>query len=192
MLRQALRSEAFRRLVPDDAERIANRPAPADAVFRIWNTLVGERMKGGNTAYTANWVWNRLADGNNDRVPRALLQLFQQATDWERKELRTSAYDRSILRPRALMESLDAVSTEALAALLLEEFSELEPLKQRLMELGRSPVPARDLDQLKDEVALAREVGLISVYEGTESDPIRYRVPDIYRIGLGMSRMGQL
>ncbi|MCC6552861.1 MAG: ParA family protein [Polyangiaceae bacterium] len=192
VLRQALRSEAFRRLVPDDAERIANRPAPADAVFRIWNTLVGERMKGGNTAYTANWVWNRLADGNNDRVPRALLQLFQQATDWERKELRTSAYDRSILRPRALMESLDAVSTEALAALLLEEFSELEPLKQRLMELGRSPVPARDLDQLKDEVALAREVGLISVYEGTESDPIRYRVPDIYRIGLGMSRMGQL
>jgi len=192
VLRQALRSEAFRRLVPDEAERIANRPAPADAVSRIWNTLVGERMKGGNTTYTANWVWNRLADGNNDRVPRALLQLFQQATEQERKDHQAKPYDRSILRPRALIESLDAVSAEALNALLLEEFSELDPLRRRLEELGRSPVLARELDQLEDEVALAREVGLISVYEGTESDPIRYRVPDIYRISLGMSRMGQL
>jgi len=194
VLRQALRATPFRQLVDrDDAERLSRRQVlDHEAVYRVWRLLVGERMKGGNTTYTSNWVWNRLADANEDRGPRALLQLFQQATEWERKEHASSPYDKSILRPRALMASLDAVSREALDALLNEEFSELDALRQRLEELGRTPVWASELSQLKDDVALAREVGLLSVYEGTESDPIRYRVPDLYRIGLKMTRMGQL
>lgn len=192
-LHQALRSKAFSKLVStEDVERLSRRPvSDSESVYRVWNLLVGERMKGGNAAYTSNWVWNRLADANDDRGPRALLQLFQSATDWEREEHRRSPYDKSILRPRALMASLDSVAEESLGA-LLEEFSELQPLRRRLEELGRTPVWARDLEDLKDEVALAREVGLLSVYEGTDSEPVRYRVPDIYRIGLNMTRMGQL
>src|SRR5690349_25079364 len=110
-------------------------------------------MKGGNTTYTSNWVWNRLADANDDLGPRALLQLFQKATQWEQKEHRTNPYDKSILRPRALMESLNIVSGESLSA-LLEEFSELAPLLKQLEALQKSPVLARDLDPLKDEVTL--------------------------------------
>ncbi|WP_437877676.1 P-loop ATPase, Sll1717 family [Sorangium sp. So ce513] len=188
-IRQALLLPKFKKLVELSGD--ADGGLDDEAVYRAWNVLVGERMKGGNTTYTANWVWNRLADANNDRGPRALLQLFYSATQWERDEHRRNPYEKSILRPRALTESLDAVSVEAVSA-LMEEFPELDDLRQKLMALGRTPLQADELVGLDDEVALAREVGLLSVYEGTENDPSRYRVPDLYRIGLGMTRMGQL
>ncbi len=194
VLRQALRSPTFKKLVDaSDAARLSGGPVQdSEAVARVWNMLVGERMKGGNTTYTANWVWNRLADAKGNRGPRALLQLFEHAANWERQEHRQKPYDKSVIRARALIESLEAVSGEALSALVDEEFSELSSLRQKLEELKRTPVDAREFENLEDGVALAREIGLLSVYEGTESEPIRYKIPDIYRIGLGMTRMGQL
>jgi cellulose biosynthesis protein BcsQ len=193
VLRQALRSPSFRALLdPSDADRVTGKTArDAEAVYRAWNVLAGERMKGENTAYTANWVWKRLGDANGDHSPRILLQMFASATEQERREHEHTPYDRSILRPRVLRNSLATVSEHAISALLDEEFAELKPLCERLAELGRTPVHAQDLADLVNEVALAREVGLLAVHEGTASDPILYRVPDIYRLGLGMTRMGQ-
>ncbi len=192
VVRQALGSQNFAKLIDkSDAKRIVDGDTDEELVFRVWNILVGERMKGGNTTYTANWVWNRLADANDNRVPRALLQLFSAATEWEKNTHQRSPYEKTILRPRALMESLDTVSGESLSA-LMEEFPELTPLQEKLQSLGRSPLPAGALEGLDGEVALAREVGLLSIYEGTETEPSRYAVPDLYRIGLGMVRKGQL
>jgi hypothetical protein len=153
--------------------------------------LVGERMKGGKTTFTRNWVWNRLADANGDHSPRALLQLFYSARLWELREEQESPYDRSIMRPRALAESLATVSDEALGA-LREEFSELEVLLEELRRVGRTPLNATELVSVSPTIELAREVGLLEVYEGDEDDARRYRVPDLFRMGLGMSRMGQL
>ncbi|MFO1429971.1 MAG: AAA family ATPase [Candidatus Competibacteraceae bacterium] len=161
-----------------------------DEVFAAWNLLVGERMKGGKTAFTRNWVWNRLADGNEDHSPRYLLQLFHTVTNWEKKEHTRSSYEKSIIRPRALMECLPTVSRQALDA-LKEEFVELEPLLDRLRELGRTPISAGDLSEFDKPVQLAREVGLLAIYEGTEDSVERYKVPEIYRHALGMTRKGQ-
>jgi hypothetical protein len=193
VLQQALLSERFQEL-------IASTQLPAtseisgwaeDEVFRAWNILVGERMKGGKTAFTRNWIWNRLADGNGDRSPRSLLQLFRKARDWEIAESASSPYARSLIRPRALTQSLQSVSDEALAA-LQEEFTELDPLVARLREIGRSPLNAEEVEHLGNEIdALAREVGLLEIYEGTESEASRFRVPDLYRLALGMTRKGQ-
>jgi cellulose biosynthesis protein BcsQ len=192
VLRQALRAQSFRELVgADDVRQLEGQTArDDDAVHRVWNRLVGERMKGGRATYTSNWVWSRLGDANGDHSPRTLLQMFASATARERAEHKRAPYERSVLRPRTLMDSLDEVSRQAVDA-LLEEYSELVPLRAQLENLGKTPVHARDLDGLAEEVALAREVGLLSVYEGNESDPIRYRVPDLYRLGLGMTRYGQ-
>ena len=43
---------------------------------------------------------------------------------------------------------------------------------------------------MDEELSLAREVGLLSVYEGTEDAVQRYKVPDLYRLGIGMTRKG--
>jgi cellulose biosynthesis protein BcsQ len=191
LLKQACRVKKF----ADLSQSVSQKPVdqlddwPAEAVFDSWNLLVGERMKGGKTAYTRNWVWNRLADGNGDHSPRALFQLFREATTWERQEQRDNAYEKSVVRPRALIQSLPRVSEEAIQA-LQEEFTELTDLVTKLREIGRSPLDADELREV-DGVALAREVGLLEVYEGTEEEVRRYRVPDLYRIAIGMTRKGQ-
>ena len=155
-----------------------------------WNLLVGERMKGEKTAFTRNWVWNRLADANQDHTPRYLLQLFREVTRQEKIENQRAPYDRSILRPRAFIQALPTVSGQALDA-LREEYPELEALLERLANIGRTPVASEELSDLADAVALGREVGLIGIYEGTEDRVERYRVPEIYRHALGMTRKGQ-
>jgi hypothetical protein len=145
-LKQAMRSPAFQQMmstvnVEQDVDEWEE-----DEVRRAWNALVGERMKGGKTTFTRNWVWNRLADGQGDRGPRALSQLFREAVAWERVEEKRSTYDRSIIRPRALVPSLEKVSVEALQV-LLEEFGELEPLIETLRSLGRTPLDPADVKQ---------------------------------------------
>ena len=74
-----------------------------------------------------------------------------------------------------------------------EEFSdELGPLLKRLRDIGRTPFSAAELQDVSDAVGLGREVGLLSVYEGTTESVERYTVPEIYRHALGMTRKGQI
>lgn len=163
-------------------------------VFHTWSLLVGERMKGGKTAFTRNWVWNRLADGNHDHSPRALAQLFHQATELEREEQERTSYERSVIRPRLLVQSLETVSDQAAQA-LLEEFPELEDVKQALQWIGRTPFAPEEVAGVRpeavDHLALAREAGLVEIYEGTEQQVRRYKVPDLYRHALNITRKGQ-
>jgi hypothetical protein len=159
-------------------------------VFAVWNILVGERMKGGKAAFTRNWVWNRLADGNDDHSPRYLLQLMHAATEWERAESARSSYEKSVIRPRALIEVLPTVSGEALSAIKDEEFPELASLMAELQRIGHTPLDESELTE-SDQISLAREVGLLGIYEGTEDRVERYKVPEIFRYALKMSRKGQ-
>ncbi|WP_013320550.1 P-loop ATPase, Sll1717 family [Gloeothece verrucosa] len=160
-------------------------------VFEVWNLLVGERMRGAKSAFTRNWVWNRLADGSDNHNPRALLQLFVAAKDWEVKEQKRNNYEKSIIRPKALISSLERVSKEALDALIKEEFPELQELVDHLKTLGRTPFKAEEVKGFDEFLKLGLEVGLLAIYEGTEDEVQRYKVPDIYRLGIGMTRQGQ-
>jgi cellulose biosynthesis protein BcsQ/stress-induced morphogen len=159
-------------------------------VFEVWNLLVGERMQGAASAFTRNWVWNRLADGTDNRNPRSLLQLFKTATLIEKQEQQINPYEKTIIRPHSLRSSLDEVSTEALGA-LNEEFPELLELINKLRSLGSSPVKAREIQEFDQQLSLAKEVGLLAIYEGTEEDVQKYKIPDLYLKGIGMTRQGQ-
>lgn len=188
-------SEHFREVLKSSSGggRLASRTTgewTRDDVLEAWKLLVIERMKGGKSAFTRNWVWNRLGDANGDHAPRHLLQLFGAAVDWERQEQQQTPYMRSVLRPRSLVQCLDTVSNQAVEA-LSEEFTELEELMERLGRIGRTPVPAEELKDHEEAIELAREVGLLEAYEEVGDRVIRYRVPDLYRSGLGMVRKGQ-
>lgn len=196
-LKQALRASRFADYVQNklarpglDLRRTAVEFWPESLVYDAWTLLVGERVAGGKTAFTYNWVWSRLSDANYNHSPRALLQLFNEAVQLERRLQRTNPYERSVLRPRALVESLDKVSEEAITA-LREEFRELEPLFLALEEVGRTPFDASELDVDGSMETLAREVGLLGVDIGTRDDVERYRVPELYRKALNMGRRGQ-
>jgi cellulose biosynthesis protein BcsQ/stress-induced morphogen len=194
LVKQALQSMSFKELVESvEQGRLlsSNDYLSETQVFEIWNLLVGERMRGGKSAFTRNWVWNRIADGSNNHSPRALLQLFVQAKNWESGEQEQNPYWKTVIRPRALSASLEEVSKQALDALINEEFPELQDLINRLRDIGRSPFKATEVNGLDEELSLAREVGLLSIYEGTEDEVERYKVPDLYLSGIGMTRKGQ-
>lgn len=196
VIKQALLSTTFCEIVVStDWGRLLQSSINGDEwtelpVFEAWNLLVGERMKGGKSTFTRTWVWNRLADGTDNRNPRSLLQLFKTATGIEKQEQQKNPYLKTIIRPRSLSSSLDEVSIEALSA-LNEEFPELQGLINQLRVLGRSPVNASELKEFDEQLSLAREVGLLAIYEGTEEDVQRYKVPDLYLKGIGMTRPGQ-
>lgn len=194
LVKQALQSMSFKELVESvEQGRLlsSSNYLSETQVFEIWNLLVGERMRGGKSAFTRNWVWNRIADGSNNHSPRALLQLFVQAKIWESREQEHNPYWKTVIRPRALSASLEEVSKQALDALINEEFPELQELIDRLRDIGRSPFKATEVNGLDDQLSLAREVGLLSIYEGTEDEVERYKVPDLYLSGIGMTRKGQ-
>lgn len=190
VLKQALRSEAFKSLLPKEilSANLLDHWSEQN-VWTVWHLLVSERMRGGRTTFSRNWVWNRLADGNGDHSPRYLLQLMRQAIEWERQEHKSKAYDRSIIRPRALIEVLPQVSEQALSALRDEEFPELKPLMDELTQIGRTPVDANDLSR-DLELNLAREVGLLDIYESSGDYVARYKVPELFRHALKMTRKG--
>ncbi len=82
------------------------------------------------------------------------------------------------------------MSSEAVSA-IKEEFTELEPLLEKLSAIARTPVAADDLQPVEQLLSLAQEVGLLSVYDEADEEVLRYKVPDLYRLGLGMTRRGQ-
>ncbi|MFE4617778.1 tyrosine-protein kinase family protein [Streptomyces sp. NPDC056747] len=199
-IKQAWRSEPFRQLVttrlnkPDfQLEKTPVEYWPEEFVRNAWVILASERVSGGRTAYTDNWVWSRLADANGDHSPRALAQMMTAAVELERGFEAGNRYSRSIIRPRALVESLDEVSDSALDALQRDEFPELDPMFTRLREIGSTPFAAEQLeDTSPDLVRLASDVGLLEVVSGPKSKAERYRVPELYRKSLNMTRKGQL
>ncbi|MCE2904062.1 MAG: ParA family protein [Anabaena sp. CoA2_C59] len=197
VIKQALLSSAFKHIVAltNYGKLLLSSNNEDDwtetQVFEVWNLLVGERMQGGaKSAFTRNWIWNRLADGTDNRNPRSLLQLFKTATLIEKQEQQINPYEKTIIRPRSLRSSLDEVSTEALGA-LNEEFPELLELINKLRSLGSSPVKAREIQEFDQQLSLAKEVGLLAIYEGTEEDVQKYKIPDLYLKGIGMTRQGQ-
>jgi hypothetical protein len=199
VLKRAVHAPAFRDILSSADKSLVQTDVASwtpEQVDTAWSSLVGERMRGERTAFTSNWVWNRLADGNGDHSPRSLLQLFAAALDWERAEEKRSTYDRSVLRPRSLALSLEQVSEPALSALLDEEFQELRAVADALKDYGRTPIAEDALrDALgetpEDLITLAKEAGLITLNE-TDDAARSFRVPDLYRWALSVTRRGPM
>ncbi|MGC4815058.1 P-loop ATPase, Sll1717 family [Micromonospora sp. DT228] len=192
VVKQAMAVPSFERVARLNAPNLPDREISewsAQDVEYAWNTLIGERMKGEQTAFTWNWVWKRLADANGDHSPRTLIQLFNEALNGERQEYRRSQYERSVIRPRLLVRSLPVVSDMAVEALREEFGEELDPVIAALRRYGRTPIPEADLALEAELVDTAVEVGLLARREESSGRRI-LRVPDLYRHALGVTRPG--
>lgn len=169
---------------------------PDEQLLMAWRLLVGERMAGGKTAYTDKWVWSRLADANGDHAPRYLIRLFQSAVRQEIQAEPKNPYTRTLIRPKSLIDALDNVSQDAREA-IEEEFPELQTLIELLERVATTPFDFSLLESIANKhqvhsdglrFKLAREVGLV---ESIQSFEDRYRVPELYRTALKMTRKGQ-
>ncbi|MDY0223370.1 MAG: hypothetical protein RBR67_19775, partial [Desulfobacterium sp.] len=109
------------------------------------------------------------------------------------RQQKKKSYDRSVIRPRALMKQLPEVSRRALNS-LLEEFPELDSLKRKLAQIGSTPFNAEILEEpdIAQTLELAREVGLLRIHEEIDGNVMRYTIPELYRWGLNMGRRGPM
>ena len=76
-------------------------------------------------------------------------------------------------------------------AFLFAEFPELKSLMNLLAQVGRTPVNSSELIASQDDIKLAMDAGLLGIYEGNEEKVERYKVPEIYRYALDVTRKGQ-
>jgi hypothetical protein len=78
-----------------------------------------------------------------------------------------------------LKEKLD---TELKLIRCIQKIIIIKPLfDDRLKELGKSPFQASEIKDFDEQLKLAREVGLLEIYEGTEDEVKRYKMLQSFR-----------
>ena len=73
-----------------------------------------------------------------------------------------------------------------------EEFPDRDPRIDKLTSIGRMPVGAGDLDIPMDLIDPRRTVVLLGVYDGSGEHVERYRVPELFRYRLRLTRWRQV
>lgn len=166
------------------------------SLFPLWS----ERMGRTNKAYTYNWVRKRIGDYRENRFPRSLIMLLQEAVEKEKM-----AYDRNpyevVLRPRSLIETLPGVSKQRVDE-VCDEYPEFEAYLKKLVN-ERSPISIeslkllweQDVNKLKAIIAGMVEAGILQSYlprpQAQNMGIQRYSIAELYLSGLGMTRLGQ-
>ncbi|RQH56537.1 ParA family protein [Okeania hirsuta] len=165
------------------------------SLFPLW----GEKMGRGKAAYTYNWVRKRTADSQDNRFPRSLILLLDEAVKRE-KNLSTEYTDSRILRPRSLSDVLPEVSKQRVNE-VRNEYPELEKLLDKLQG-ERSPIDENRLTEiweiegteLTTRLKEMMDAGIFQEYL-RRKDPSQsarvYSVAELYLYGLGMIRKGQ-
>jgi MinD-like ATPase involved in chromosome partitioning or flagellar assembly len=164
-----------------------------DATGVLW----GSRMGKGQKAYSYNWVRTRISDARGDAFPRSLGLLLETAIQRENRYAQPYSDD-CLIRPRALIDSIDDVSAQRVA----EVMAEYPDLREELEALRdeRSPIEFSRLGQLwdhqgpalSDKISLAIQAGVFE--DRTAKDAVNdkvYAVAELYLYGLGMKRKGQ-
>ena len=165
-----------------------------DALIPYLDRLLERRIWTGKNALSRNWIQNRLTDAQGTIYPRDLLSLLWEAMTEEERRLQQgqAVANASVISRQSLPEALVPMSRQRVQA-LEEEYQELKPVLESLRGLqARSP----DTKTLRERAAasplgedktlqLLSEAGFVS-FEETGG----YRVPDLYRHGLDMTRMG--
>lgn len=199
VLRQALQSPTLAQMVEQKYAVTINALDKIEhkRLKESLDPLWGERMGRGKKAYASHWVRNRITDGNNNRFPRSMIVLLQQAVERERTYAERETYE-SILRPRALTESLPFVSEQRVDE-VRNEYPELANYLDTLKG-ERSPIEKNRLEELweksdaelKNVIEEMKQAGILQEYtKGAPSDAPRYAVAELYLLGLGMTRQGQ-
>ncbi|NES91291.1 ParA family protein [Okeania sp. SIO2B9] len=166
------------------------------SLFPLW----GEKMGSGNKSYIHNWVRKRTADSQDNRFPRSLILLLEEAVKIEKSQSREYTTDERILRPKSLIDALPEVSKQRVNE-VRNEYPELEKLLDKLQG-ERSPIDENRLTQiweiegteLTTRLKEMIDAGIFQEYL-RRKDPSQtarvYSVAELYLSGLGMTRKGQ-
>lgn len=191
-LRQAINNKLGMVVEPDRLDLI-QLDQLQHGLFVLW----GERMGRGKAAYTYNWVRKRTADSQDNRFPRSLILLLEEAIKKE-KDYSKEYTDERIIRPKALTDALPEVSKQRVAE-VRNEYPELGELLDKLQN-QRSPIDEERLaelwgknrTELNDDIKSMLDAGIFKERSRPKDPPPRaYTVAELYLYGLDMVRKGQ-
>ena len=154
----------------------------------VLDRLFEHHIWAGKNSLSRNWILRRLEDAREAVYPRDLICLLQEAIPSERERLREGQRiaEDAVLSRQSLSDALDPTSRQRVDA-VREEFPELVDTLEKLRGLNASG----PIDKLKERgvapsmIELLTEAGVLSLNQLGE-----YAVPDLYRHGLDMPRMG--
>lgn len=188
--------------ISEDDSIIGYVPMPYEEYNKlILKNIIGEKMGKGNKAYTYNWILYRLADTNQNIVPRSILKLFTISSKNEIEESGKISNDENPIRPKSLENSLKEVSIDRLYD-ISEEYPEYKKIFDDIKNYCQSfPADEENLweaiincgvekSNVKTVIDELKEIGILKEYQRKKSDPIRYHIPDIYLKGMGLTRKG--
>ncbi len=190
--KRALHSGHFRRWCDDSLNApVMNEGAVETAGERdlhpYLDRLFEHHIWAGKNSLTRTWILRRLEDAKDAIYPRDLVCLLQEAIHFESERLREGQRysEESAISRQSVSVALDPTSRQRVDA-LREEYPELGPVLDSLK--GQNSTGA--LETLKrfvkdDKISVLSEAGVIRLKEEGN-----YLVPDLYRHGLEMPRMG--
>lgn len=165
----------------------------------VLSNLLGEYMGGNNKAFPYNWILYHVSDTKRRIQPRSLLNLFSETAN---KQIEAQEDSSDTLFLPKFMELANKVVSERRVQDIREEYPNLQPVFDNLKNhLGQFPVEESQLDEALKKLQISLEVveikrqlediGVLYEYKfnrrGTEK---RYHIPDLYLIGMGLTRKG--
>ncbi|MEX8520458.1 MAG: hypothetical protein AB3X44_18275 [Leptothrix sp. (in: b-proteobacteria)] len=151
------------------------------------------------------WLLDHVRDGMGRAYPRPLVQLIEQAAQYERQQAESLAKPR-LLQPTSLRRALDGVSMDHVRQ-ASHEWPWLEVLKRRLASNPLVPYPDSEAVRLLQDIAQAElwsaQAAVVPPYDGKEllaylielgilrrRPDQRIDAPDLFLTGLGLRRKG--
>jgi cellulose biosynthesis protein BcsQ len=159
------------------------------------DALFDRHIWAGKNSLTRNWIRRRLEDAGGTVFPRDVVVLLRQAMQNEVHRVNEGrpTSDRALITRQSLSEALEPTSEQRVAA-LIEEYPELYPSLNALKGLP-AVGPSSELRNALGRTLgkdVAEEIRRLTDCNVLSFDKLReeYRVPDLYRHGLLMPRLG--
>jgi cellulose biosynthesis protein BcsQ len=198
LVKRALAAPAFAEWTREVVSTALN-PASVETaserdVLPYLDRLFDRHIWAGKNSLSRNWMLRRLADAHGAIYPRDLVSLVREAVqvEMERVRERQAVSDAAVISRRSLADALSPTSRQRVHA-VEEEYPELRQALAALSGLPSVGQPAQLLEHLREggiqgpDAVLdrLRDAGVLKF----EQDG-NYRVPELYRLGTNMTRLG--
>jgi len=172
-----------------------------DFVKKIFYTIFEETMNGAalqeNAPPTDQWILRRLVDGTESSFPRELIHLGNKAVEVQRDLNRSSGKHQSgrLISPKALKEAFGEISRYRCDTYLYSEFPHLSRHFDVFRGSDTSTFHREELYMLFEPLSPKGDEAIRALYDTGLLHPLgknvdssrKFKVPLLYRSGLGMS-----
>lgn len=140
-----------------------------------------------------NWIMSRIRDGNNVKPPRNLIDLASKARAAqlrrEEREPRTLQLDKPLLEAESVRQALSQLSEQRVEDTLIAEAGQAAPL----IEAFRGSKSEHNRESIRttldvDETQLDESIKLLCEFGFFEKLSRSYKIPMLYRDGLGVTQ----